>query len=47
MKKEWKRKLWLKIISALFYRCPKCGGRTGDWGYGEYCKDVANCGWII
>lgn len=40
-------KFWIWLKSALFYRCPKCGGYTNDLGYGEYCKETKNCGWII
>lgn len=39
-------KILLKILRRLIFRCPECGSKTEDLGYGEFCKSEI-CSWMI
>jgi len=43
--KKLMRKIWLKILIILKFRCPKCGNKISNYGYGDYCLNN-NCNWI-
>jgi len=36
--------LW--IWRRLRGRCPKCGSRTSEYGFGEFCVNI-DCDWVL